>query len=282
MATIAPAAQPVEQDAALAAMPEGPLKEAYKALLVSLGKTTTTAKKPDLVGVPSDYAVYGDNAIKHPDFFLPQFPKYQTSSMYTILQGMSPEDTQQLQQQLVRSGLIGPKQKFTYGDWTDPATLNAWEKLLTRSNLKAQDYQTTLQDLVARPVTGDGTDGGSFTGTKTQVNQSVTKTTPFTAESVVNSLLQKNLGRKASKSEYEQFLSSLNAAEAANPSVSTTSASYVAGEGTGSSTTTTGGLDTGAFNDQYINSDPALQKEKNSFQAGSTYFDAALQMMGGR
>lgn len=112
-----------------------------------------------------------------------------------------------------------------------------------------------------------------FTGTKKTRDTRVDLTDPASAKALVNQVLSNQLGRNATDEEIRQFTSVLHNAENANPVVQDTTSTYVNGENTSSSSTSTGGM-TEAGRQQVL-SDVAMQKpEYGAYQSATVYYNA--------
>lgn len=114
-----------------------------------------------------------------------------------------------------------------------------------------------------------------FVGSRTSVSKSVDLTDPLSAKALVNYTLSKALGREANAEELAAFTGALNSYESANPSISTTTATYSGEEGDSpdTSTVTTGGVTQDAA--QQLLSDKARENpEYGAYQAATTYANA--------
>lgn len=188
--------------------------------------------------------------------------------------------------------------------WTD-AQRNEWADYLTKLGLLEPGERdwSTLRDLwndvasetarftaagkkltpwqVAALVAGGDNPGGAggaakgYTGVKRQVQKNVDLTDPATAKAMVTSVLERTLGRAPTPEELDSFRSVLNAAERANPSVTTTDVTYEDGDAVSSSSQTSGGL--GAAGAQQVLMDEAMAKpEWGAYQAATTLYNAFL------
>jgi len=118
-----------------------------------------------------------------------------------------------------------------------------------------------------------GSSGGAFTGTRSSTKPSVDLTDPLTAKAIMNDELSRALGRAARPEELTQFVQVLNAAENANPTVTTTNTRYDKGVEVGGSSTRSGGL-TAAGRTQMVTDRAQAMPEYGAYQAASTYFNA--------
>lgn len=181
---------------------------------------------------------------------------------------------------LVRLALIAPEDVNNYKVLED-----AWKEIVQdAANLyaggaghKMDPWQT------ARFISGDEADRerrrksfadeAPFTGTKTQVSSSVDLTDPTTAKAVINDVLSQMLGRAANPEELSQFTATLNAAERANPTKTTTTGTYQDGDLLSSSSVSSGGVDRG----QVIQDRAMNLPDYGAFQASTTYADALFR-----
>ncbi len=108
--------------------------------------------------------------------------------------------------------------------------------------------------------------GRSFTGTKSRTDTSIDLSDPATAKAIVNNVLSQALGRAANDDELRKFTATLNAAERANPTRTTTTFNIVDDEVTSSSSTTTGGL-TGAGKEQVLLDQAMQAPDYGAYQA---------------
>lgn len=246
------------------------------------GSATTSKPTP---GSPSSWRMAESGA-----GFAPQLPIYRTGDELALT-GLAPEDVWMLQRQMAVVGLIGPKQKFRRGDGGDPVTVNAFKKLMGYANKYGEDYVSALRRLASSPEgtaaeneTGAfGAESAKFTGKRTRTDRSARLTDPKSAQELADKVLEEHLGRKATKDEYRRFVAALNGAEQANPSVTTTTESYVDGVGTGSTSTTTGGLDSAGVaqvGDDFVSGDKKLKAESDKFLTETDYFNAAMAALG--
>lgn len=122
--------------------------------------------------------------------------------------------------------------------------------------------------------------GALYTGNIARVERSVADIGEGEAWSALQSKLSDMLGRDPTDQETRDFTYRMHSLAAHNPSISKTIDHYVNGQNTGSTThTTTSGFSDGDIQEQAYQraqSDP----EYAEFQAGSTYFNAALSALG--
>lgn len=118
-----------------------------------------------------------------------------------------------------------------------------------------------------------------FTGNKTTTSRSVSELSDGQAWSVIQSTLQRMLGRDPSDEELRNFTYRMGQAAAHNPSITKTISHYKEGELTGTNSHTSGGFTMddamqAAYNKAQNNPDYA------EYQAATTYFNAALSALG--
>lgn len=115
-------------------------------------------------------------------------------------------------------------------------------------------------------------------GVQTQKTRTIDITDSTSAKAMIRQAFQTSFGRDPTDAEIRTLAGSLTAAEKANPKVSVSSANFDAnGVQKGATTTTSsGGIDPGAFLQQQVEDDP----EAREFQAAGTYFPALMQLMG--
>ena len=116
-------------------------------------------------------------------------------------------------------------------------------------------------------------------GSRTSTSKSIGHITEGEAWSSLQSTLSKMLGRDPSDQEVRDFTYKMNALAAKNPAISKTISSYKAGDVTSSTTSTEGGF-TGADVAQAAYGQAQSNPGYAEFQAGSTYYNAALSALG--
>lgn len=179
-----------------------------------------------------------------------------------------PKQRQQIADRLVSSGIIPP-------DWTDQQLASAWANAVKT----ASDIYTiagkpmTPFDVLALQGQAPG-GGGEGMSPRTVVNKQINISTPEEARSLLRMVLGQALGRGPSESELDDFQAQLNAAQRANPSVTTTR--YGAGGGNVSSTTT-GGMNPQAFADEYVNRE--FGTEEDDYQLVSELMPALFETL---
>lgn len=160
--------------------------------------------------------------------------------------------------------------------------IDLWQKAVANAALfQAQGKNLTPMQVLEYGATGNVKTRAqrSLDGTvQTQKSRSINITDAVSAQALIRQVFQTAYGRDPTDAEIHTLASSLTAAEKNNPSVSVTNASFdsATGNQTGSTTTTSGGINPSAFLDQQVQNDP----EAKEYQAASTYFPALMQLMG--
>lgn len=115
------------------------------------------------------------------------------------------------------------------------------------------------------------------------VSTSVNYATRDEARAILSDELGRELGRAPSKKEIRAFYRALHRAQGANPSTTVqTGKSKTTKDGTTvntGSTTTTGGVDPGAFTANYV--DDTFDRERDARASATDYYDALLSLAGG-
>jgi hypothetical protein len=141
---------------------------------------------------------------------------------------MDPLAFQQLQIQLVQANLLSPD-SVVYGNNSDDATRDAFEKLLISANLAGRPWQSRLNTLIdfQRAVGQSGITAGAGGSTSVErfdpvkVRETVTLTGKSRARAQLRSMMAEMLGRAPSPGEVEEYVSRLNTAESNDPTVTT-------------------------------------------------------------
>jgi hypothetical protein len=141
---------------------------------------------------------------------------------------------------------------------------------------KAPTVEQVLQGFMKRPVGDAGANKPAhFTIPNTNMNIS----DPTQADAVLQDTLKQQLGWAPTDAEKHSFLAALNAAQRANPSVTSTEYTLDAKSGQyATKNTTTGGVDAGQFANDFM--DKNKSTERGAFQAATTYFDAMMGALG--
>jgi hypothetical protein len=185
---------------------------------------------------------------------------------------MSPQAINKLGQKLAAAGQLDPN---AVGD--PAATEQAYSGVLSQlAKMTAASNYVTFDDYLATYLKQiNANKPASYTNTSTQTNL----TDPQSARQMLINSLQNSLGRDPTASEYQAFLSSVHAAERANPTV-TKSTYKLNSRGTYdmSNQTSSGGVDPSAFSADYGSTHN--QHEHAAYQSATTYFDALRQAVG--
>lgn len=116
---------------------------------------------------------------------------------------------------------------------------------------------------------------------RTTTQTSVDLTDPETAQALITQSLTQLLGRAPSDGELAQFKGTISGYEKSHPSVATTTEQYDSqGNVVATNTTRSGGV-TDAARQQLLQSKVQDTPEYAKYQAGTTYFNALLQLIGG-
>ena len=192
----------------------------------------------------------------------------------------SEDDRRKWGQHLLALGLIDEGEENDYNTLRD-----MWMDVVS----EAANFTTAGKQVdpwkVATLIAGDTSSGGAagrskgFTGSKSQTRRSVDLTDPSTAKALVNDVLSRQLGRAATDAEVEEFRNVLNAAERANPTVTSSTTTYQNGDAVSQSSTTSGGLGS-AGAQQVVEDAVSVLPERQSYQAAATYFNALLGSLG--
>jgi len=185
---------------------------------------------------------------------------------------MSPSEMTKLGQKLAAAGQLNPQ---AVGDPT--ATEQAYTGILSQlAKMTAAGNYVTFDDYLSTYLKNTAaTRPSSYTNTSSQVNI----TDPHAARQMLINTLQNSLGRDPTASEFQAFLSSVHAAERANPTVTkTTYKLNKVGNYDVSNQTTSGGVDPSAYTADYGSTHN--QHEHAAYQAATSYFDALRQAVG--
>lgn len=121
--------------------------------------------------------------------------------------------------------------------------------------------------------------GTGLAGTHTSTQKTLDFMSPTDAKGLVRGMLQQQLGRDPTQAEYEDFIATIHAAEAANPSTSTTTYTTDSqGNTTNSSTKTSGGLSQSGL-DQTLYQKARSLPSWAVWQAVGTYAPALFQAL---
>jgi hypothetical protein len=116
----------------------------------------------------------------------------------------------------------------------------------------------------------------------TQVNKHVDLSSAEDVQAITTNALTQLLGRAPTDKEVAQYKATINGYEKSHPQVTTTTQQINAeGVATDSSSTTSGGA-TDAGRQTLISDKTVGSQEYNKYQAGTTYYNALLAMIGGQ
>lgn len=238
------------------------------------GKTPTTAS----TSKPGKYA-----APQYSPIIREQTP----APIAGALRGNTSVGTQQYQMALAQLGAL-PCSQVT-GVWN--AQTSAAVPALTR--YMAKNGQTTWEAVnelaKAMPCTGGksggskggggrrgggGSSGGGGGSTGPTVSRQIRITDRDTARSYLRSYMKDELGRDPTETELDVFVGSLNGAERANPTVTTTTVA-----GNTQTSETIAGLNPSAYSENYAQKDVAPQ-ERGQYQ-GAKYYDVLSNLIAG-
>lgn len=118
-------------------------------------------------------------------------------------------------------------------------------------------------------------DSEPFTGSRTQRSTNINLSDPNSAKALANYVLSKALGREALPEELAAYREALNSYEQANPSVSTTTATYEDGIQTNQSTVTKGGA-TAAGSEQVLTDLAREEEDYAEYQAAGPIWNTVL------
>lgn len=160
-----------------------------------------------------------------------------------------------------------------------------WDKLV---DLAANERQTNMDslltpfDMIDRWYRGKGI-GGTEGGPKVTdvINKVATISTNAQARAMLRSVMARELGRRPTRQEVDDFQAALNEAQRANPSVEHSKRKYDRfGNTVGEDSTVTLGLDEDAYTDEYVmDNDP--DSEYGRYQQATTYYNALIQAISG-
>lgn len=172
----------------------------------------------------------------------------------------TPQQLEELGDQLVAAGLLPPS-------YSRAELITTWQDLVQRSSDSlAAGQKMTPWDMLA--FMGGGPGAGPY-GPRTFTTRSVTISTPEQARAVLEQSLGSLLGRRPSEAELDSFQANLNAAQRAQPTVTTTH--QVGGDSTVS---TTGGVDAYAYAGQWA--ERQLGEQIDDYQVAAMYVPGFL------
>jgi len=174
--------------------------------------------------------------------------------------GMNVTSFDQLNQ--VWSGLVG-RASMMYSLSEGKNKVTPWDVLdMYKAEAKAADSYVNYEN-----------------GTRVSTNKSIAHITEGEAWSSLQSTLSKMLGHDPSDQEVRDFTYKMNQLAAKNPAISKTISQYKAGDVASSTTSTEGGF-TGSDVAQAAYEQAQNNPGYAEFQAGSTYYNAALSAIG--
>lgn len=179
------------------------------------------------------------------------------------------------------------KASFAWNQSSDP-NAQKWTPQDVLDSYKAQagKFGTVRQgDWMVDAQTGERVKYVGATS-KTTKTTTINLSSAQDVQALTTQVLTQALGRAPTAKEVAQYKSTLNAAEKANPQTTTTVSQLTPNAATGSvdignqSSTTTGGLSSAAEQQMVMNT-AQDSPEFAKYQAGTTYFNALMQMIGG-
>lgn len=162
---------------------------------------------------------------------------------------------------------------------TDDDLAKTWADYVQQSaNNYAAGVSLTPDEILDKDIASRG-QSASLAGTKTTTTSDVSLTSKVDSDAIFNSAAKALLGRAPTADEYSQFQASLNSAERSNPvNATTTTTTDAEGNVVNQSRTSSGGLGSGGAQ---LLAQQAAEKnpEYGSYQAATTYWNAAMQMI---
>lgn len=206
----------------------------------------------------------------------------QGTNVYTTLKdyydkfyGMSDAQVKSLAQKLYQAGLIPSANQ-------DRATIwQAWSAVINEAGSMADSGNLVSPYMRLAAYMEHPLDLGGQQPLKPYdtTAKSVNFTDPKQAKAILTQSLQDSIGRAPSPAETQAFMAALHASESENPTVTKTSYSPNSnGTSYDTSSTSSGGVDAGAFSTDY--SQGHNQVEHASYQASTTYMNALMQAIG--
>lgn len=162
---------------------------------------------------------------------------------------------------------------------TDDQIAQAWASYVQQSanNLDA-GVSLTPWDILAKDIAVRGK-AASLAGTKSRTTTDTNLTSQADAAAIFRTAAQSLLGRAPTTQEINQFRSTLNAQERANPVTSTiTTTTNEQGDVTNESRVSQGGISSAAAADM-AKENAKLNPEYGAYQAATTYHNAMMQMI---
>lgn len=193
---------------------------------------------------------------------------------------MSPDRQREFALMLERLGYIEPG-KYDYADlrkyWNNGVDEVAQIYRASGRQVTPQGYYG-----LAESITGSQAADQSGPTKSTSTSTSVSFSTKGEARALITDAFRSELGRDPSRREVRAFYRALHAKQRKSPSTVTQTARASGPEGnrkTRQSSTSTGGVETGAFTQNYI--DDRYDAEQDSRATATEYYDALLGLAGG-
>lgn len=136
----------------------------------------------------------------------------------------------------------------------------------------AAGVEMTLEELLSQRAQQIQKQGG---GTQTRTATSIQEINPQTSQQTLTGAMRQLLGREPTEEELSAFQTAIQSEAEANPQMTTTTTDALGN----SSSRSSGGVDVGAFTEGYLG-DGDLGEEANTFDVATTYYNAALQLLG--
>lgn len=212
----------------------------------------------------------------------PKIPKT-VQQLEHDLYGLPSDQVKALQKKLLDAGYA--PQGFKASGIIDQDTIQAYDNLLKetaayQNEPKSELKQITPNELLDRKIAGIKAAGGNNSQKQTTTTTSINLTDPITAKGYLVGSMKSLLGRMPTAGEINQFVSSLNAFESANPQVTTQTTSSSGTESDQNNTVNTfsqGGPPSGdAFAESYLLSQNP-QEVKTNRALG--FYQAALDAL---
>lgn len=194
--------------------------------------------------------------------------------------GMGLPQIQSAWQNMVEASILfNQSLKDNQTPWTPYDVMDTW------ANQKGKFGTQRQGDWIFDVATGERI---KYVGPKsrTTTHKNVDLSSPEDVKALASQMLSELLGRAPTAKELAQFRASINAQEKASPEVTTVTQQLSPDLATGEvrvadeSSTTSGGV-SDAARAALIQSPVQDTKEYGKYQAGTTYFDAMMQMIGG-
>jgi len=155
-----------------------------------------------------------------------------------------------------------------------------WDVLNTYSNPKGTYGEVKQGDWMVDAATGEKV---KYVGpkSKTTTSRDVNLSSAEDVKALTTQVLTQALGRAPTSKEVAQYKSTINAQEAANPTITTSTQNINdRGEVASQNSTTSGGFDAAA-QAQVVQDQASQSPEFAKYQSGTTYWNAMMQMLTG-